>query len=687
MFNSILKIMEKLLTKIEKYILYVTVFLFPVSFFYISPNPFVVSKLAVLVTGLSLFFVVRAVRIILSGKLEFKSGSFDLSVLVLLVAYVLSAVLRTPNKMEALLLPGTASIFVLGALLYFAVNQIDNAEKKLLSLVLVVSGAVFSLFTILAFTGLLGMVSLLPSFVKSRGFTPEGGYLPSAIFLGAILPVVLGFVFSENKKEKLLALVSGVLVVSGLVVSIYNLLPGKAYSPRFLSYSESWNVTVDSLKASPFMGIGAGNYLTAFNRFRPISYNASDLWAVKFSTAKSSVMTMVTEAGLLAGLGVLLLVVVLYKLLSKMVADKAFSKSDFSGSSSVFSLTALALAFLFVPSTLTLVVLLFVLMALSSKTHEFTVSLTGQKADDDGKFSLASRLPAFIVTLPIIGAFIYADINAARMFVAENTFKNAIEALARNEASNTYDTMRSAVNLNPRVDRYRVSFSRVNLILANAVAAKKEITDQDRANITTLVQQSISEAKVAVALNPLRSGNWESLAQIYRSIAPLAKGADDFAGQSYRQAIVLDPINPQTRIALGGIYFAKGDFENAVRVFELAVSAKPNHANARYNLAVALEKNGKLDQAISEMTTVLSLITNKDSKDYEVAKKALEDLQSKKKADAGSGEELVAPSKAEAPILKPPLELPEDSKPPESPVSPTPTESEPEPSVTPTPAQ
>ncbi len=677
-----------MLEKLEKYVLYATVFLLPISFLYISPNPFVVSKLAVLVFGLSIFFIIRSIRIILTGKLEFKSGSFDLPVLVLLVAYFLSALLRSPNKMEALLLPGTTTIVVGGALLYFAVNQLEKTEKKALSLFLVVSGGVFSLLTILAASGLLAKVSALPAFVKSTGFTPEGGYLPSAALLGVLLPIGLGLILSEEGKNKLLAGISSILILVTLGLSIYNLLPGKPFAPRFLTYGESWNIAVDALKQSPIIGMGSGNYLTAFNRFRPISYNASDLWAVKFATARSSVMTMLTEAGLLAGIGIFLVVLAAYKMLAGLVKDKKLTKSEFPESAVKLAL-GLLLAFLIAaPSTLTLTVVLFVLMALSSNAHVFSVSLVGQKqaSEDEDKLSFASRLPAFIVTLPLLAVTLYTDVRATGMLVAENRFKNSIEALANNEASNTYDTMRQAVAGNSRVDRYRVSFSRVNLVLANAVAAKSDITDADRQNITTLVQQAINEAKSAVALNPLRAGNWESLGQVYRAIAPLAKGADDFAIQSYRQAIVLDPVNPQLRVALGGLYFAKGDYENAVRVFELAVAAKPNHANARYNLAVALEQDKKIDRAISEMTVVLSLIENKESKDYEVAKKALEDLQAKKASQPASGDELTAPQKAQEPVLQPPLDLPQGSEPPQAPVSQAPTEA-PQPSVTPTPDQ
>jgi len=134
--------------------------------------------------------------------------------------------------------------------------------------------------------------------------------------------------------------------------------------------------------------------------------------------------------------------------------------------------------------------------------------------------------------------------------------------------------------------------------------------------------------KTTVVLNPLRAANWELLGTTYSTNIPLAQGADAFAVQSLRQAVVLDPINPALRIALGGIYYGQGDFENAVRVYELAVTTKPDLTNTHYNLAFAYGGKKDYDNTVQQMTLVLSLV-DRTSPDYEVAKKALTELQNK----------------------------------------------------------
>jgi len=671
--------MGKLLSQIEKYALYVTVFLFPFIVFSSSPNPYVVPKLTLLVFGLGIVILAKSIRTILEGKLELSLGTFDFPVLIIATSYLLSTIFRTPNKMEALLLPGTTTFFVGGALVYYLINQFRESEKSFVSSILFYSAGIYSLLTLLSFFGVLGIIPQLPAYIKSKVFSPGGGYLPTVLFLGSLLPIGVGMLISEkDNTKKALAGISVFLAVVAFAIGIYQILPGRPYSPRVPSYNTYWSVAIDSLKDSPLLGVGPGNYLTAFNRFRPISYNSTDFWAIRFSSASSLYLTVFTEVGVLGLAGFILLAISIYHLAKKEIKEKKTVNWGFAASSSLISLLLLIVALLFFPATGLIVVTLFILLALNSSSRHTSLNLMTQESQSQ---AVASRFPALILTVPIIILVGVLFARSAKIVAAEYKFQKSLEALVVNDATTTYDQMSAAIRLNPRVDRYHATFTRINLALANAVAqratkaggANVQISDQDRSNITTLIQQSINEAKATVALNPFRASNWELLGQTYRSIAGLAEGANDFAIQSYRQAVALDPINPNLRIALGGVYFAKQDFDSAVNVFQLAAAAKPDLANAHYNYALALEQKGSFDQAISEMTLVLSLITDKTTQDYQVASTALKNMQEKKKATTPeTGEELTSPQE-EVVELEPPVELPEGSEPPAAVVSPSPT--------------
>jgi cytochrome c-type biogenesis protein CcmH/NrfG len=202
------------------------------------------------------------------------------------------------------------------------------------------------------------------------------------------------------------------------------------------------------------------------------------------------------------------------------------------------------------------------------------------------------------------------------------------------------------------------------LALANAVAQKKEFIIEDRNIIGQLVQQAIREAKSAVALNPTRSTYWETLAAIYRSVIPLAKDADQFAIQSYIQAIALDPTNPNLRVALGGIFYNAKRYDDAIDIYKLAVVAHPKHSNSLYNLAIAYREAGQYDKAVERLTQLQTIVA-KDSEDYKLVAKELENVKSKqpKKETTEQTQNLTTPDTKQN-VLEPKIELPTDATPP-----------------------
>jgi tetratricopeptide (TPR) repeat protein len=246
------------------------------------------------------------------------------------------------------------------------------------------------------------------------------------------------------------------------------------------------------------------------------------------------------------------------------------------------------------------------------------------------------------------------------------------------------DTLASAITLNPYMERYRMDYSQIALALVREIVKKQELSDADRQDITTLVQVAIGEAKAAVAINSTSSVTWANLARVYQAIMPIVQGADSWAIASFQQAINLDPVNPILRLGLGGVYYSLSRWDQAIRSFELAVAAKPDLANAHYNLALALREAGKLEEAADSMRQTIALL-NAGTPDYDKAKKELEDLEAKIKTKKesekakketgseqapavtpGQGEQppLEKPTVQKEPIVKPPINLPQGSEPP-----------------------
>jgi tetratricopeptide (TPR) repeat protein len=409
-------------------------------------------------------------------------------------------------------------------------------------------------------------------------------------------------------------------------------------------------VAVDTIKLSPVLGIGTANYLTAFNKFLPVPFNESQLWGARFSTSRTFVLTLATENGLfgIISFGLVIFLIIKESLTTFKHALKHFGEKE----TSLLSLFILSIFFFSFPANIPLIMLFFILISLVFANQEFTINLT-------------HRASAFVVSLILVIGVGFLTFFGYKYLKAERIYKIAVMSLANNDGKATYDALKTTININPYVDRYHSTYAQVNLALARSLGQKKELTDQDRATIAQLIQQGIREAKATVTLNPQRAGNWEVLAGTYRSVFPFAQGADQFAIQSYKQASSLDPINPNLRIALGGVYYALGRYDEAISTFKLAVLAKKDLANAHYNLAIAYREKKDLDNAISEMQTVIRLV-DKNSEDYGLAVKALDELQKNKTAPktTGSTDNLNTPQKNEGSKIKPAITLPTDSNPP-----------------------
>lgn len=649
--------MMKILESIEKYLLYIVLILFPIFVLTNYAAPYVVPKEILLIGGVSLIIVLWVIRMVIRGSLSFSVGKFDLGVFLIATAYLLATFLSTPNKMEAYLLPGTTTFVLGGAVLYFLINQFDEKTKKSAGLALFAGVLLLAITQLLTMLGAFSKIPQLPAFIKDSAFNPMGGSIPSMILMAAFGVYSLGLMVSQKDSfKKIFFGVTLAVLVFTLVVLIGGALPGKAGAPRFVDTQTSWEILVESLKRTPILGVGPSNYLTAFNVFRPVSYNATDLWQVRFTTASNYYFTAITETGFVGLFALAVLLIAVYR----FVVSDLRHLSNLGNLFEKASLVLMLILFALLPIAPILLVYMFALLALFSKSEGHATHLNVTSSDAG---FVSSRIPGIIVGIPFLAGVFAVVFFGSKVLAAEATFSKALEAITKNDAKTTYTLMQSAVTQNPRVDRYHASFAQVDMALASSLASKKDITDTDRTNITQLVQQAIAEGKNAVILNPGRSGNWEVLAQIYRSVMPFAQGADQFTVQTYTQAIALDPTNPNLRIALGGVYYALGKYDDAIASFKLAVLAKGDLANAHYNLAIAYREKKDYDNAITEMNNVLSLV-NKDSQDYKLAQNVLADLEKNKAAATPSTTNLQAPQKNATSNVKPPITLPQEATPP-----------------------
>lgn len=574
----------------EKYLTLIGVFLIPLFYLPVFTNPFETPKLIVLFLIVFLLSLSKLIRIIVDKEIGISTNKLDVFIVLMILSFLLSTIFASPAKMDALLLPGTASFVILGSFLYFFINQLKDKDKKEVEVSLVMSSFFVGTINILSFTKLI-----------TPNFTTMGSLINSLLLFIATLPISLLLVAKSKGylTKGLFSFISFVIFIS-LFINTYEVLPGKNTKIKILDQKFGWSIAVDSLKVSPFLGMGPGNFIESYNKFRPIETNSKADWDVKYLLSSNTFFNVASEVGLIATISLVILFVFS---INKLSIERPSSIS--------LLLSAIVLGLL--PISASGFVVLFILLSLQSKSTE-------------NKTGFDSKTPGMIISLPIMVVLLIVTYFSTRAFLAEYYFNKSLVLLTKNDAVKSYELMNKTIKTNPFVDRYHLAAADMNSLISQSLSKKKDLSDEDKKTIANLIQQSIREAKAAAGLNPRKSSNWEKLGDIYNGIVAVAKDADNFALQSYNQAVYLDPINPNIRIKAGGIYYYQKKYTEAIKVFELAVLSKPDFANAHYNLAMAYKENKQLDKAKEQMNITLKLV-GKDSADYETAKKELETIE------------------------------------------------------------
>lgn len=640
-------------------------FFIPFFFLSMTGEMFFVNKHLLLFATLSLALILWAATFIVRRKVTITVSPALLPVALLAIFSVASVLVAKSSLPEALV--GRSGLAIALFLFVLIGSSRPSGVARWLTTTMILSSALLALWTVLSFTGLSELI--LPYTISGKTFTPTGSMNALVVLLVGTLPLVVNRIRTTPREQALkkLTLVSAATVVlAGAIIAGFLIFPGQESAPARMPMSVGWQIAVETLKQQPFFGVGTGNYLSAYTRFRPITTNNSTLWNQRFQQAPNEFFHQFTENGLLGLMALLFLVWKLYGLfqLSGQPRTPEPAQKEADGWIAT-SLTVVILSLLLFPLNVITVVELSVFsiililelkasQAARAQIYDATVGLVALR---EGLVQVDKTYPApalpgvsgiqaalsglhlghgekstnflsWIIALPLFAAAGFSLFLVSRAWAAEITYKQALDAIAKNNGTLAYNKLIQTLTINPLFDTYHRQYADINLRLANSLAAQPKLSDADRANVGQLVQQAIREAKVAAQLNPTDVRNWEALAVIYRAIINVADGARDWTVIAYSEAIRLDPYNPLLRLDLGGVFYNSKDWENAIRSFQAATSLKPDFANGYYNQALAYEQDNRPKEALRAIqATVQNLDTN--SPDYAVAQQKLEELTKK----------------------------------------------------------
>lgn len=621
------------------------VFISPVFFLTSSAEYYYTNKFYLLVFFSLVLMLISVVEIFVKKKANRSGNPLDIPLALFVISLALSVIFMSTNKVQALLSLNLGLIPVFFIFVFYSfVSNSDNRTKQLIDAVLFYSSSLVSILTIFLFFRPFSLFNMPPAwqFLNSDFFTPVGSMTDLIVFLSftTIYRVI-------RKKFSTADIVLLAINISALGLSIFGLF--KPNSLALPPFRLSWFTALEILKnpMTALFGIGIDNFSVVFTRVKDVIYNQSPLWQINgFSISRSMILHIMTEAGFI---GLAAFILVIYSAIKASIADD-------NKLARLIMILWVVLIMIFPVSFFTLF-LFFLMAALITRSREpREISL------NEG---FPYYIPAIFVILAIVGA---SGWFLTRIYVSEYFFKKSLDGLVANNVKAVYDNMRASRIYNPYNERVVLNFSQTNLIIANNLSQKKDLTEDDRQTIARAIQAAISEGKELIKLNPNKAQYWENLANIYRTMIPLAEGSDAWTVSAYQRAIVLDPQNPSYRLALGSVYYLLQRYPEAVSFFEQAVALKSDWANGYYNLAWTYYQNKEYDKATLSMQNVLNLTdktTNpadweKANEDLERFKKELPIEEEAIKEDAT--EKLNLPESV-VPTIEPKIELPKEASP------------------------
>jgi tetratricopeptide (TPR) repeat protein len=659
-----------ILNKVGFWVVFALMVLLPLFFLPITSEFYDFNKHILLILASSILLITWVLAFVFEKQVRITRNPLGLPLLSILAVWIISTLSQTPNRMDVLLEPGSTVSLIAMAIFFSTSLSFIKTKNELNLLVngLIGSFSVLAAVSLIWGSGLMGKI--IPwVFAQSPVWSPAGNPLTVLVSLLVLIPLVTILIVKQKENSPRVLTLSIVLflfvVTSGLIT--YRVFKNPSNRPIFLSQTTSWAIAMESLKLSPLFGTGPSTYLSDFTRFKPVTFNLTPNWAIRFTSASNYYLQILTTTGLLGLVSILYLVYKVIDLLVRSLKSAADSQGQTPALAAGASSVLIFATFLFLPPSITTLFLLFSLLTIlvtsfklmgSSLVHEAHIDIVA--ASDSG---VRTPILPWISLILALGLVLPTAFTYVKAYAADVVFQTGLVAATKNDGRKTYESIIKAINLNPYRDTYHIAASQTDLLLANSAATKKDLTNDDRTLITNLVQQSIQEAKNAVALNPTKVTNVENLAAIYQNLLNFAQGADQWALASYQQAVSLDPTNPGLRISLGGIYFAQKNYDEAIRAFQQAADLKPDFANSYYNISAAYKEKKDYTNAYAAMQAVVAKI-DKTSPDYLKAQGELEALAKLAGTQAAQTPTTPAPTQLEAPKplptskVNPPITLP-----------------------------
>jgi tetratricopeptide (TPR) repeat protein len=427
---------------------------------------------------------------------------------------------------------------------------------------------------------------------------------------GALIVAIL-FFFILLSKDKKISSTLIFLSMLGLIISIFFYffsVPLKWFpslppeiSLSFISEIEIIKGAFSNNLKNLILGTGPATFILDYSQYRSPLLNQTIFWGTRFLRGHSVIFDWFLTKGILGIFGLLLLyAIALYYFFKNLQKENLFEIKLGIG----LSFITLIYVSLFYPFNFVLwfsfFFILGVLVLLFSEKEAKILVNTSSK----------TMMMNFVLAISLFLSILLGAFNL-RWYLAEVNF---LKSLNLTDVNKSIEALENAVKLNPLMDNYWRNLSQLYLIQANAFSQDQKIPLEEKRNkINLTVARGAEAINRAISVEPMNVANWNVRGFFYQNLIGI-EGAENLALQSYRRAIQLEPSSPFSFAEIGRVYillaqnFSQKDEQKknenlnlAIESLNKALQLKPDYPVANYLLAVALDQQGKLDEAIDKL--------------------------------------------------------------------------------------
>ncbi len=529
---------------------------------------------------------------------------------------------------------GLGGIYIAFSLIAVFFGYLLPKKSHFLLNVLVASSSLLVISSLLEILGI-GPAKILnnvlqTNFPTNLVFNISGSPLVAFQLLTIALVAIIAYAL-RNKQIGIFHLVSLPVIVFGLLMYGYSMLPGKPAHFNILPYSTSWDIIRYSLNnvKSILIGWGPESFINIYRNLKPASVNYTTFWNFDFSGGSNMLCTLIPTIGIIGSISWILIVI---KFLMELRRSKV-RKNPLTW----IILTCFAFQ-LIMPFNIIVLIIQAIAIAywakdLSSIYEEIEFeNLAFQigkhnKNKDSSKFQqiLTSKMLVMGVSLIGIIALIPITWLISKSILSHYFVYQSNQLASQNEIVKAYEVNNKAIKYSPYIAEFRNRHAIMSTQIAIALSNKENPSEKEKLLINRLVKQAVKEANIATNLEPLNSQYWLILANIYSQLIGLVEGADQQTISTYVKAVETNPTNPLVRVEIGNLFTQFKNYNQAISFYNQAINLKSDLPLAYYQLGKAYALNSQLDQAKNTWLTALDLLPD-GSEDQQILLEQLEEL-------------------------------------------------------------